>query len=177
MQSEKSAFGDLVDTYQTRVFQVALSILGDKDEALNITQEVFMKAFRSYEGFRFDASPETWLVRITINKVRDHIRKERLRRLVFVKSGAFSDREINAMADEHQSPEAMLSEKQFRASVKAFQRGLKGRENEVFALRFGNGYTIKEISKTTGLSQSSVKTYLYRALGKAQKHLAEWRNP
>lgn len=177
MQSEKSAFGELVDNYQRRVFQVALSILGDKDEALNITQEVFMKAFRSYEGFRFDASPETWLVRITINKVRDHLRKERLRRLVFAKPGTFSDREINAIADEHQSPEEMLRENQFRSSVKAFQRGLRGRENEVFALRFGNGYTIKEISKTTGLSQSSVKTYLYRALGKAQKHLAEWRNP
>ena len=177
MQSDKSAFGDLVDTYQRKVFQVALSILNDRDEALTITQEVFMKALRSYEGFRFDASPETWLVRITINKVRDHLRKERLRRLVFAKPGTLSDREINAVADEGQSPEEMLRENQLRSSVKAFQRGLKGRENEVFALRFGNGYSIKEISKATGLSQSSVKTYLYRALCKAQKHLAEWRNP
>ncbi len=177
MRSEKDAFGELVESYQRRVFQVALSILGDNDEALNITQEVFMKAFRSYEGFRFDASPETWLVRITINKVRDHLRKERLRRLVFAKPGTFSDSDVTAFADEGQSPEEILRENQFRSSVKAFQRGLKGRENEVFALRFGNGYTIKEISKATGLSQSSVKTYLYRALDKAQKHLAEWRNP
>ena len=116
MQSEKNAFGDLVENYHRRVFQVALSILGDKDEALNITQEVFMKAFRSYRGFRFDASPETWLVRITVNKVRDHLRKERLRRLVFAKPGTFSDREVTAIADEGQSPEEMLRENQFRGA-------------------------------------------------------------
>jgi RNA polymerase sigma-70 factor (ECF subfamily) len=177
MHGEKSAFGDVIENCQRRVFQVALSILGDRDEALNITQEVFMKAFRAYKGFRFDASAETWLLRITINKVRDHLRKERLRRLVFVKPGIFADHQINAIADEDQSPEEMLRGKQFRSSFRAFQRNLKGRENEVFALRFGSGYTIKEISKATGLSQSSVKTYLYRALGKAQKYLAEWRNP
>jgi len=177
MHSERSTFGELVENYQKRVFQVAVSILRDEDEALDITQEVFIKAFRSYNHFRFDASPETWLVRITINKVRDHLRKEKLRRLLFMKPGTISDNQLNTIADGNQSPQEMLKQKQLKASVRAFQRGLKGREREVFALRFGNGCTIKEISAVTGISQSSVKTYLYRALAKAQKHLAEWREP
>jgi RNA polymerase sigma-70 factor (ECF subfamily) len=177
MDLDTSAFGELVEKYQRKVFQVALAILGDKDEARNITQEVFIKAFRSYTGFRFDASPETWLVRITINKVRDHLRKERLRRLLFLKPGTFSDRQLTLVADGDQSPEEILREKQFRESFAAFQSGLKGRENEVFALRFGNGYSIREISEVMGISQSSVKTYLYRAIEKAKEHLAEWRNP
>ena len=175
MHGDRSTFGELVERYQKRVYQVALSILSDKDEALDITQEVFIKAFRSYKHFRFDASPETWLIRITINKVRDHLRKERLRRLLFIKPGTISDNQLNTIADGNQSPQEMLKQKQLRASVRAFQRGLKGREREVFALRFGNRCTIKEISAVTGISQSSVKTYLYRALAKAQKHLAEWR--
>jgi RNA polymerase sigma-70 factor (ECF subfamily) len=177
MQSDRSTFGELIENYQKRVFQVAVSMLGDKDEALDITQEVFIKAFRSYNHFRFDASPETWLIKITTNKVRDHFRKRKLRRLLLMKPGAISDNQLNAVADANQSPQEMLKQKQLRASVRAFQRGLKGREHEVFALRFGNGSTIREISAVTGLSQSSVKTYLYRALAKAQKHLAEWREP
>jgi RNA polymerase sigma factor (sigma-70 family) len=48
-------------------------------------------------------------------------------------------------------------------------------EREVFSLRFGNNYTINEISELIGISQSSVKTYLYRALGKARRYLADWR--
>ena len=177
MDDEKSAFGELVENYQRKVFQVALSMLGDKDEALDISQEVFFKAFSSYKDFRFNASPETWLIKITINKVRDYLRKEKLRRLLFFKPGNISTNQINMIADSNQSPQEILKEKQFQASLRAFQNGLKGREREVFALRFGSGYSIKEISELSGISQSSVKTYLYRALDKAQRHLADWRKP
>lgn len=175
MDHERSVFADLVERYQKRVFQVALGMLGNKDEALDITQEVFLKAFRSYKAFRFDASPETWLIRITINRVRDYLRKEKLRRLFFVRPGTDITDKVNRRADSMQSPEKRLLEKQTRASLRAFQRSLRGREKEVFALRFGSGYTIKEISELTGISQSSVKTHLYRGLEKARKHRDRWR--
>ncbi len=177
MVDEKSTFGELVENYQEKVFRVALSMLGDKDEALDITQEVFVKAFKSYKDFRFNASAETWLIKITINKVRDYLRKEKLRRLLFLKPGNISTNQINMIADSNQSPQENFKDKQLRASLRAFQNGLKGREREVFALRFGDGYSIKEISELSGISQSSVKTYLYRALEKAQKHLSDWRKP
>jgi len=114
------------------------------------------------------------LIKITINKVRDYFRRERLRRLLFLKTRNISAHQINIIADGNQSPLESLEEKQMKASLRAFQNALKGREREVFALRFGNGYTIKEISELIGITQSSVKTYLYRALEKAQKHLADW---
>jgi len=175
MDDERRIFSELVDNYQKKVFQVAVGMLGNKDEALDITQDVFVKAFRSYKEFRFNASPETWLIRITINRVRDYLRKEKLRRLLFLRPGNISDNQINIMADSDQSPQEILKEKQLQAHVKAFQDGLKGREREVFSLRFGNDYTIKEISELTDISQSSVKTYLYRALDKAQNYLADWK--
>jgi RNA polymerase sigma-70 factor (ECF subfamily) len=177
MDDEKRIFSELVDNYQKKVFQVAVGMLGNKDEALDITQDVFVKAFRSYKKFRFHASPETWLIRITINRVRDYFRKEKLKRLLFLRPRNISDNQINTMADTTQSPQEILKKKQLQAHVKAFQDGLKGREREVFSLRFGNEYTIKEISELTGISQSSVKTYLYRALDKAQNHLADWKTP
>ena len=177
MDDEKRIFSELVENYQKKVFQVAIGMLGNKEEALDITQDVFVKAFRSYKKFRFNASPETWLIRITINRVRDYLRKEKLRRLLFFLPKNISDNQINTMADSGQSPHTMLKEKQLQAHVRAFQDGLKGREKEVFSLRFGNDYTIKEISELTGISQSSVKTYLYRALDKAHNYLADWKTP
>ena len=175
MDDEKRIFSELVENYQKKVFQVAIGMLGNKEEALDITQDVFVKAFRSYKKFRFNASPETWLIRITINRVRDYLRKEKLRRLLFFRPRNISDNHINTMADTTQSPHKILKEKQLQAHVRAFQDGLKGREREVFSLRFGNDYTIKEISELIGVSQSSVKTYLYRALDKAHNYLADWK--
>ena len=177
MDDEKRIFSELVDNYQKKVFQVAIGMLGNKEEALDITQDVFVKAFRSYKKFRFNASPETWLIRITINRVKDYLRKEKLRRLLFFLPRNISDNQINTMADSGQSPHTMLKEKQLQAHVRAFQDVLKGREKEVFSLRFGNEYTIKEIAEFTGISQSSVKTYLYRALDKAQNYLSDWKTP
>jgi len=177
MDDEKSIFSELVENYQKKIFQVAVGMLGNKDVALDITQDVFIKAFRSYKKFRFNASHETWLIRITINRVRDYLRKEKLRRLLFLRPGNISDNHINTMADTTQSPQEILKEKQLQAHVRAFQDGLKGREREVFSLRFGNDYTIKEISELTGISQSSVKTYLYRALDNAHNYLADWKTP
>ncbi len=177
MDDEKRIFSELVENYQKKVFQVAVGMLGNKDEALDITQDVFVKAFRSYKKFRFNASPETWLIKITINRVRDYLRKEKLKRLLFLRPGNISDNHINTMADSNQLPHKILKEKQLQAHVRAFQDGLKGREREVFSLRFGNDYTIKEISELTGISQSSVKTYLYRALNKAHNYLTDWKTP
>ncbi len=177
MDHEGSSFDELVETHQKRVFQVALSMVGDKDEALDITQDVFMRAFRSYKAFRSEASPDTWLIRITINRVRDYFRREKLRRLLFLRPGTDAASQINRQRDSSPSPEECLQEKQLGARLRAFQQGLKGREREVFALRFGTGYTIKEISQITGMSQSSAKTHLYRALEKARGYLADWREP
>jgi len=175
MGDEKRIFSELVENYQKKVFQVAFGMLGNKDVALDITQDVFVKAFRSYKKFRFNASPQTWLIRITINRVKDYLRKEKVRRLLFFRSESMADNQINEMADSDKSPHTILKEKQLKAHVMAFQHGLKGREKEVFSLRFGNDYTIKEISELIDISQSSVKTYLYRALDKAHNYLADWK--
>jgi len=177
MDDERRVFNELVENYQKKVFHVAVSMLGNKDEALDITQDVFVKAFRAYNKFRFNASPETWLIKITINRVRDYLRRERLKRFLFLRPGNISENKITTMADNDQSPHKILKEKQLQAHVRTFQDGLKGREREVFSLRFGNEYTIKKISELTGISQSSVKTYLYRALDKAQNYLADWKTP
>ena len=177
MNDKISIFDELVQNHYKKVFQVSLSMLGDKDEALDMTQDVFLKAFRSYKSFRSDASPETWLIRITINRVRDHLRKKGLKRLFFMDSGDLSGGTLDKIEDNKKSPLQSLEEKEFHDRMSRFQKVIKGREREVFALRFGNGLSIKEISEVIGINQSSVKTYLYRSLEKARNHFVDWRKP
>ncbi len=170
MNKDRVDFGKLISNHQARIFRVAMGMLGNKEEALDITQEVFLKAFKSYDDFQFNSSLETWLIRITINKVKDYIRKERLRRLFFFRSEKTTDNAIYMVKDKNPSPHENVENEQLREKLRSFQDNLKGREREVFALRFGCDYTIKEISSLIGIGQSSVKTYLYRALNKAKKH-------
>lgn len=170
MNRDRVDFGKLISNHQTKIFHVAMGMLGNKEEALDITQEVFLKAFKSYHSFRFNSSLETWLIRITINKVKDHIRKEKLRRLSFLRPENMNDDAIYKVKDKSPSPHENMESQQLTEKIRSFQTSLKGREREVFALKFGCEYTIKEISSLTGIGQSSVKTYLYRALNKARKH-------
>ena len=153
-----------------------------KSNVLQNRQELVNKHYKgtgckAYKDFRYDSSPETWLIRITINRVRDHLRGEKLRRLLFLTSGKYPNDEIETVADRNPSPHEKVSGNQLQASLSVFQLSLKGRQREVFALRFGNGYSIKEISELISMSQSSVKTHLYRALDKARAHLSEWSTP
>ena len=173
MNDNRAAFGKLINDHQNKIFHVAMGMLGNKDEALDITQEVFLKAFKSYNDFRFNSSLETWLIRITINKVKDYIRKEKLKRVLFLKPENTKDQTITMVKDNSPSPYEKLEQKQLRKKLQSFQNSLKGREREVFSLRFGCEYSIKDISALIGIGQSSVKTYLYRALDKATRNFKD----
>lgn len=173
MNDNKAAFGKLVNDHQNKIFHVAMGMLGNKDEALDITQEVFLKAFKSFNDFRFNSSFETWLIRITINKVKDYIRKEKLKRFLFLKPENTKDRTITMVKDNNPSPYENLEHEELRKKLQSFQSSLKGREREVFSLRFGCEYSIKDISALIGIGQSSVKTHLYRALDKAKRNFKD----
>ena len=177
MNDNRAAFGKLINDHQDKIFHVAMGMLGNRDEALDITQEVFLKAFKSYNDFRFNSSFETWLIRITINKVKDYIRKEKLKRFLFLKPENSTEKIITMVKDNNPSPHENLEQKQIGVKLKSFQESLKGREREVFALRFGCEYSIKDISALIGIGQSSVKTYLYRALDKAKRNFKDLEKP
>ena len=100
MNDNRAAFGKLINDHQNKIFHVAMGMLGNRDEALDITQEVFLKAFKSYNDFRFNSSFKTWLIRITINKVKDYIRKEKLKRFLFLKPENSTEKIITMVKDK-----------------------------------------------------------------------------
>jgi RNA polymerase sigma factor (sigma-70 family) len=160
----EDAFRELVDTFKDRVFNAALGLLRNTEDAEDISQEIFIEIFNSISKFRGDSSLSTWIYRITVTKSLDFIRrKNRKKRFAFVTS-LFSDKgkSINEPADFfHPGVEAEnreLSSELFKAIEK-----LPHNQKIAFTLSKLEDLSYKEISEIMGVTVSSVESLLFRA--------------
>jgi RNA polymerase sigma-70 factor (ECF subfamily) len=162
---ELSDFDAVVQLYRPAIFRFVLASLRDQDAAETLTQECFLRAYRSREGFRGDAMVKTWLMRIAVNLVRDHLTNERLK---FWRRTQRSGIDLSVaqtwLADRRSSPEAEVQAKQQVAAVWAAVAQLPEGQRTVFLLRFVEEMEILEIAAATGLKEGTVKIHLFRAL-------------
>jgi RNA polymerase sigma-70 factor (ECF subfamily) len=172
------SFDDLVAAYEKKVFNVIYRILGDYDEAADVTQETFISAFKGYQSFRGDAKVYTWLYQIAINHCRNRLRRRGRERRIQIESldqprewedeDSGSAREI---ADESFAPHTALEEKEFRERLLAAMHSLPPDYREVVVLREIQGLSYNEIAETTRLSLDNVKTRLSRARAMLRRKL------
>ena len=144
-----------------------------RTDAEDLTQDVFLQAFKSLKRLNSAAVFRSWLFRIAVNRVHDHFRKKRLRALVGFSSldeDAFVETEEMAVAP--QAPREM-ARKAFWSRVKQAMQALSKMEREVFMLRFFDQLSIKEMTAALGKNESTVKTHLYRAMNKLKDDLAD----
>ncbi len=170
---ETVAVGDtagLMRLYRERIFRYTLFATRDEDVAETLTQDCFLRAFEARAQFRGDCSVSTWLTRIAINLVRDHLRNRRLRfwkRTATVDAAEMSER----LPDRISTAEAKLIARQRVACVWRTVDGLSERQRSVFLLRFVEEMELSEIAQATGMHLSTVKSHLYRALTIVRKQL------
>ena len=165
----RSAFTELVDLFQGDIFKMVFYRTRTQMDAEDITQEVFMQAFKKLSGLKKVERFKSWLFTIAINRVRDFSRKKRFR-LLFQPSDAGND--IKSLDTQIcDQPEAIdeLIKKDFWKQIGLIIDKLSRMEREVFLLRFLDLLSIKEISIVLKKSESTVKTNLYRALVKFRK--------
>ena len=171
------SFDTVVREHQKRVHRFVLLMVKDEDAADTITQECFLRAYQAMTNFRGECRVDTWLLRIAVNLVRDHVKNRRAsfwKRLVGFGSEDGPEFQVHS-ADP--SPErAVLA----RAEVAAVWTGvgkLPRQQREVFLLRFVEEMSLLEIAEVLGLQVGSVKAHLFRALGNIRKQLKEtqWR--
>ena len=166
----RSAFAELVDLFQDDIFKMVFYRIRTQMDAEDITQEVFMQAFRKLSGLKKVERFKSWLFSIAINRVRDFSRKKRFRSL-FQPSDAGND--VNPSDTQiHDQPEAIdeLMKQDFWKHIGLMIDKLSRMEREVFLLRFLDLLSIREISNVLKKSESTVKTHLYRALVKFRKN-------
>ncbi len=172
-QGDEDAFGALVQQHSHRVFQLAFRMLGNEQDAEDVVQESFLRAYRQLGRFQARADFGTWLYRITANCAVDMMRtrEHRLRQ----RTDPIDDASINAQT-EGPSPERMAEGAQLGTVVENALHELTAVERAAFTLRHHDGRSIDEICRTLNLGKSAAKHAVFRAVRKLRVALAPFRN-
>jgi RNA polymerase sigma-70 factor (ECF subfamily) len=173
------AFEYFVITYQKRITRFVYTLLRDSADADGVAQDVFVKAFRALPEFKGQSAFETWLTRIAINAVRDHIRR---RKPVVSFSELRADEdddgpELPAAFDpaDGTSPERDLLSRDIRRRIADALVTLSPRQRSVFVMKHYEEKSIAEIGEATGLDEGTIKSHLFRAARKLRERLEDLR--
>lgn len=171
-------FDGLVDAYEKPIYNLILRLLGDPDEAADLTQETFVAAYKSWSGFRGESTAYTWLYRIAVNTCKNKF-KERDRRRGY--EGPSLDEDPSAEerwsgeAEAHdQSPEVLVQRKELKLLIEQAIRQLPPDYRIVAVLRDLQGLSYSEIAAAADLSIDVVRTRLARARSMLRKKLGAY---
>ena len=169
-QGDAEAFRDLVERHSRRAFQLAYRMTGSEQDAEDVVQESFLRAYRQLGRFEARANFATWLHRIVANCAVDvmrtrHARQQRV-------SDPLDD---IAIAADTPDPERLAESAEMQRRVAAALGGLSPLERAAFALRHHEGRSIREIGRTLGLGTSASKHAVFRAVKKLRAALAPLR--
>jgi RNA polymerase sigma-70 factor, ECF subfamily len=152
-------------------------VLRDPEEADNLTQECFLRAYQNLSSFRGESSLETWLLRIAANLVRDHVRSRKAsfwKRLLGL-DGDGDDGAAQHVPSGQASPEQLLLAREDVRAVWEVASQLSQQQRAVFVLRFVEEMELNEIASVLGLQVGSVKTHLFRAVQAVRTKLRDLR--
>ena len=174
-----AAFAQLVHSHDEAVLKVALRITGSQSDAQDIYQEVFLKAYKKLDCFRFECSFTTWITRIATNTCLDYLRKNRHRRETdAIKVGIDGEGRdlLDQVADDRPAndPERRLLRRELRACILWALRQLTPQERMVFDMKHFQGMKLRAVGEILNISEGSVKTGLVRATRKLRLHLASY---
>jgi len=169
-----SAFGEIVELQKRRVYRLALNLTGSHEDAEDLSQEAFVRAFSSLGSFRGDAQLSTWLYRITLNVYLDTRDGQRFRR--GAGSGNWNDSGVLEQHDKNPGPDEAAATTILRDHVANALGCLSPRERSVFVLRHYHDQPLKEIARILDVRVGTVKSLLFRAVHKLRNELHFYRN-
>lgn len=159
------AFEELVNRYEKKIYRLGLNITGSPEDAEDVLQETFLKAFQHLPEFREDARFYTWLVRIGVNEGLMKLRKRRADKTVTMEDqvddeGVVMPREFT---DWKPNPEQLLAQSELASILNNAAQSLPPTFRTVFHLRDVEGLSTAETAELLGLTESAVKARLFRA--------------
>jgi RNA polymerase sigma-70 factor (ECF subfamily) len=180
-QGQRSAFDALVRRYDQSVLRLALHMLGNEQDAQDVHQEAFIKAYRHLGNFRFECSFYTWLYRIVTNLCLDQLRRRKSRRedpaTVLDASGDEVDLMANVSDDRAMAnPARELERKVMGEQINAALDKLTPRERTVFELKHFQGLKLRTIGDMLSTTEETAKNTLFRATRKLREQLRTARS-
>ncbi len=163
-QGDKEAFAQLYENHFDKIYRYVALRIGNKTEAEDVTQQVFLNALRSISSFKWKGAPfSTWLFRIAHNLVVDYLRKEKRQATTPLdESLVSSDSNLQLVAEYRLDIEQLIS---------ATKR-LTAAQREVISLRFAGELSVAEVAKVMGKSQGAVKALQHSAVIALRKALS-----
>ncbi|MFZ1369638.1 MAG: RNA polymerase sigma factor [Ferruginibacter sp.] len=172
---DESAFTKLVDEYQDMVYNTALGIVQQADDADDITQEVFIQVYQSISSFKGDSKFSTWLYRIAVSKALDHEKKKkRKKRFGFVQSLFGGDGEEQVHPVEFDHPGIQAEKKESAAALFRALKQIPDNQRIVFTLHKLEGQGNREIAAIMNTSLQAVESLMSRAKASLKKELNDY---
>lgn len=175
LSGDSDAFGLLVERYQNRIYSLALRITGNEDDACDMAQETFLRAWRSLSAFKFECAFSTWLFRLAHNICLDHLRAVKRRPAVSL-TVADDDGEQAAqldLPDPAPDPEQAALRAEEHAALARALSALPADYREILTLRAIDDLSYSEIAAILHLQEGTVKSRLSRARAQLRNKLLQ----
>jgi len=170
---DEAAFSELVRRHQHQVYNLVLRMLGNREEAEDVAQEVFVAVFRSIDGFREESSLATWLYRVATNHCKNRLKylgRRQRGKLCSLDVVAEHDLRPTATQEHYHPLDQLLEGHQAEREVQQAIAGLEPEQRLVILLREVEGLSYQQIEEVTGLPPGTVRSRLHRA----RLALKEW---
>jgi RNA polymerase sigma-70 factor, ECF subfamily len=172
VDGDVDSFNQLILRWERPIYALAYRTIGREEDARDIVQDTFLRAYRALPGFKGQAKFSSWLYRIALNLCRDWIRKQRRTPTVQMPEGI----DLIELASEQgpiESIEELVSRREMSAAVAEAMRRLPEEQRTAIVLKEYHGLTFQEIADLQGCPLSTVKTRLYQGLSVLRRHLEE----
>jgi RNA polymerase sigma-70 factor (ECF subfamily) len=171
LTGETECFNQLIVRWERPIYALALRLLGNDQDARDISQETFLRAFRALPGFKGQAKFSSWLYRIALNLCRDFVRRQRRTPIVPTPDGV-ELAELGSSERVDEPLEDVLTRRELSQSVARAMRALTADQRAALILKEYHGLTFQEIAELLGCPLSTVKTRLYQGLTVLRRELA-----
>src|SRR5437660_5240984 len=168
---DMESFNQLVMRWERPIYALAYRTIGREEDARDVCQETFLRAFRALKGFKGQAKFSSWLYRIALNLCRDWVRRER--RTPVVQAPEDTDvMDLAAAAEPSESIEDLVARRDLSRLVERAMARLPEEQRTAIVLKEYHGLTFQEIADLVGCPLSTVKTRLYQGLTVLRRELA-----
>lgn len=169
LAGDADAFEPLVKEHERKIYNLALRMTGDPDDACDVAQDAFVKAYTSLKDFRGESAFGSWLYRLASNVCLDFLRREKRRGTV---SLTVEDEELD-IADLRFSPEDEIERLELRDEINTALMRLPATARQIIVMRDVSGLSYAEITEALGLELGTVKSRIARAREKLIAILSE----
>jgi RNA polymerase sigma-70 factor (ECF subfamily) len=171
IRGDADSFNQLILRWERPIYALAYRTIGREEDARDLVQETFLRAFRALPGFRGQAKFSSWLYRIALNLCRDWIRRERRTPVVQAPEGV-DVLDMAATVEPSESIDDVVAKRDTVRVVEALMARLPEEQRTAIILKEYHGLTFQEIADLVGCPLSTVKTRLYQGLTVLRRELA-----